>query len=542
MVDTLTFVIVALVYVALTIGLGYLGWKRTASSDDFMVAGRNVHPVIIALSYGATFLSTSAIVGFGGVSAQLGIGTLWLVMMNILVGILVAFILFGKRTRALGMKLKAVTFSDLMAKAYRSRFMQVATAVVILVGMPLYTAAILIGGARFIEGTLDINYDLALLSFAAIVALYVILGGLIAVMYTDALQGGIMFIGMFILLAFTMYLLGGVTPAFEKLTSMADMVPAGLSSAGMTGWTSFPILGSPLWFTFVTTFILSVGIGVLAQPQLVVRFMTAKDDRSLNRAVAVGGIFVLVITGAAYTVGGLTNVYFHEKYGMIATEYVGNIDKIIPTFVNESMPDLFVIVFLLALLAAAMSTLSSLLHTMGTAAGYDLWRAIKDRGKPYDPSDNKNIPKSFRASQIGTVLMIVVSVVVAYQLPGDIIARATAMFMGLCCAAFLPAFAHCLYSKRPNEMAAKASLVVGTVTWFLWTAFVHIKESSARGLCQWLFGRPSLLDSPWTVVDPVIIALPMSILTLVVVIFVWRSKVVIDTVPENNEMVSMGKG
>jgi Na+/pantothenate symporter len=56
--------------------------------------------------------------------------------------------------------------------------------------------------------------------------------------------------------------------------------------------------------------VFGVGIGVLAQPQLVVRFMTAKDNTSLNRAILVGGPFILMMTGVAFTVGALTNVYF----------------------------------------------------------------------------------------------------------------------------------------------------------------------------------------------------------------------------------------
>jgi len=96
---------------------------------------------------------------------------------------------------------------------------------------------------------------------------------------------------------------------------MAGLVPAALGAQGMTGWTSMPALGSPIWFTLVTTIVLGVGIGVLAQPQLVVRFMTAKDDKSLNRAVLVGGIFILMMTGVAFTVGALSNVYFLRACG-----------------------------------------------------------------------------------------------------------------------------------------------------------------------------------------------------------------------------------
>ena len=74
------------IYIAITLFLAYLAWKKTKSGDHFLVAGREVSPWIIGLSYGATFISTSAIVGFGGVAAQLGMGVIWLTVLNIGVG------------------------------------------------------------------------------------------------------------------------------------------------------------------------------------------------------------------------------------------------------------------------------------------------------------------------------------------------------------------------------------------------------------------------------------------------------------------------
>jgi SSS family solute:Na+ symporter len=517
-VDTLTLSILTIVYLVVIILLGYLGYRQTKEHEDYMIAGRKIHPVVLALSYGATFISTSAIVGFGGVAGQLGMGVLWLTVLNIGVGILLAFIVFGKKTREIGHKLKAVTFPDLMGRRYESGFMRSATSLVIIIGMPLYTAAILIGGARFIETTLNLPYDTALMGFALIVAVYVILGGLIAVMYTDALQGAIMLVGMTLLIIFTYVFLGGVVEANLALDALSSMVPESLAQGGMTGWASMPVLGSPIWLTLVTTIVLGVGIGVLAQPQLAVRFMTVKDTRSLNRAILIGGPFILMMTGVAFTVGALTNVYFVQETGMLAVDAAGgNVDSIIPLYINSAMPDSFVILFMLALLAAAMSTLSSLFHTMGTAVGHDLVVSMQRR------------QPTLRTTQIGIIIMIVLSVVLAYAMPISIIARATAMFMGLCASAFLPAYAYALYSEKPLAYAAKVSLVTGAVVWFLWTAFVHLKESSALGLSKALFGVDSILPMPWPVVDPLVIALPLSTAALILAMAGLKSRTTRET-------------
>ncbi len=512
MVDTIIFAAVTAVYLAIVLFLGYLGYKKTKNAQDFMLAGQKVHPALIALSYGATFISTSAIVGFGGVAAQLGMGLIWLTVLNIGLGIFIAFVIFGKKTREIGKKLGAVTFPDLMGKRFNSRFIQRACGLIILVGMPLYTSAVMIGGARFIETTFGISFTTALLGFAIITAVYVIGGGLLAVIYTDAFQGAVMLIGMIILLVFTYMALGGFDAGNQALTDLASKVPATLAGAGHNGWTEMPDIGSSIWYKMITTIVLGVGIGVLAQPQLVVRFMTAKDGKALNRAVPIGGIFILAMTGIAFTVGALTNVYFNNNFGKIAIAYVpgGNVDLIMPAFINLALPGWFVVLFMITLLAAAMSTLSSQFHTMGTAFGHDLLKFTKG----YTPSINKN--------RAGIMVMFVISLALAFIMPDSIIARATAMFMGLCASAFLPAFTYGLFSKNPSRKAAIAGLVTGTVAWFLWTVFVHEAESGPIGICNMLFGTKALLGFPYTVIDPLVVAMPLSIVALAVVWLLTR--------------------
>ena len=513
-VDTATFLAVTGIYMILTLAVGYLGFRQTRGAEDYLLAGRRVGPWILALSYGATFISTSAIIGFGGAAAVYGMGLIWLTVLNIGMGILVAFLLFGKRAREIGKRLSAVTFPDLMGRRYSDGFMQYASAAIILAGMPLYTSAILIGGARFLEKALNLPFGWAVIVLGLVTAVYVVAGGLIAVMYTNSLHGIVMFAGMTLLLLFTYSLLGGVVPAHEALTALGPLVPPELAAQGLTGWTSLPAPGSPIWYTLITTLILGVGIGALAQPQLVVRFMTARDSRTLNQAVLVGGPFILMMTGVTFTVGALSNVFFYRETGKIAVAAVagGNLDLVIPSFIDLATPSWFVVLFLITLLAASMSTLSSLFHVMGTAVGFDIWQHFGGR-KP-----------SLRANQAGILAMILVSVLLAFTLPGSIVARTTAMFFGLSASALLPAFAYGLYSEAPSARAARASLVAGAATWFFWTAFVHQAESAPLGISRLLSGSDALLGMPWQVMDPLVIALPISILVILMVAFLDGSR------------------
>jgi solute:Na+ symporter, SSS family len=125
------------IYLAITIYLSYLGYRRTATVSDYMLAGRQVHPVLMALSYGSTYISTSAIIGFGGISALYGFSLSWLAFLNIMIGVWVAFVLFGKRTRKMGKALDAHTFPELLGRRYNSRFIQGFSGLVILLFMPV---------------------------------------------------------------------------------------------------------------------------------------------------------------------------------------------------------------------------------------------------------------------------------------------------------------------------------------------------------------------------------------------------------------------
>ena len=571
-------IIVVLVYLLLVMYLGVVGYLRTKNSTDYLIAGRQTHPFVMAMSYGATFISTSAIVGFGGVAGLFGMSVLWLTVLNIFVGIFIAFVFFAPRTRRMGHHLDAHTFPELLARRFESPFIQIFSGLVIFLFIPLYAAAVLIGGSVFVATSFGVPYATALLVFSVIIAAYVVVGGLKGVMYSDALQGTIMFVGMFALLVFCYLRLGGVTAAHEKLTALAPLVPGGLRDIGHQGWTAMPKFGwgdkqYNLWWIVISTITMGVGIGVLAQPQLVVRFMTVRSKRELNRATLVGGVFILVMTGVAFTVGALSNAYFAEhgpemtgrvakvidaekglavlqlmkqdeqgswqdvagkmapvklsgeagasaqvegqavalqKGRSISVVYAGgSADEIIPAFITRAMPKWFGLLFLLTLLSAAMSTLSSQFHTVGTSFGRDVYEQVTGQHG-----------KSTAVTRIGIVIGIVYAVVISfYARESTFIARATAVFFGLCASAFLPTFLGGLFWRRMTRVGAISSMFIGFAVTALWLLFIKDKEATTIGLCSKLFGKTSLLlDKPnWSEVDPLMIALPISLAAAIAV-------------------------
>jgi SSS family solute:Na+ symporter len=315
--------------------------------------------------------------------------------------------------------------------------------------------------------------------------------------------------------------------------------------------------------------------------------MTVKSNRELNRAVLIGGIFILVMTGVAFTVGSLSNVYF-TRHGRVfegrVTKMVdaekghafiqlmnksetgewsdvegkvvpvvldpqepylkgpvtvagqevrmsrgrsiavvnagGDPEQIIPTYIKNAMPPWYGIVFLLAMLAAAMSTLSSQFHVVGTSIGRDVYEQCSAH------PEHITQRRSILVVRVGICIGVLIALILCWYAPaGYFIARATAIFFGLCASAFLPAFAGGLFSKRMTRAAAISSMVVGFAVTSFWLVFVKAKEAGSIGLVQLVTGgKTSILAGHpnWPEMDPLFVGLPLSILTAVVVCLLTR--------------------
>ena len=517
------FAAMLVIFAAVTIFLGLYGYRNTKNNSEFLLGRNKTNPLIIGLSYGATFLSASAVIGFGGQAATHGLTVMWLCFLNLFVGLFIAFLVFGPRTRKVGRKLGASTFSDLLGKMYKSKGIRGFTALLIIIMMPIYCAAVLKGGVNSVAVLTGLTdyYDAILIILAVIVGVYVVYGGIIAVMYNDALQAAIMFVGMLVILIVTFNAVGGVTNGF---TALSEIPAAGAGGVlpGFNGWTEVADFGSNEWMLVVTTFLMGVGLGVLTQPQLIVRFMSAKDDRMLNRSLIVGSIFMFLIVGSAYTSGALSNVFFMDNHGIVANNYVAGLglgtDFIVPQYILEVFDgifggDFFICLFLLSLVCASISTISALMHTIGAAGGYDLY-TIAENHKHKREKDSQSV----RVNRIVTAIMMVLVVVYCYWMPKEIIAKATSLFMGITAAALLPAFCHGLYTKGvPDKMAAIASITVGTVVYMVWALFINSSMSVFMPVCKWITGNAVLFPNTWLAFcDPLVIALPLSIVVFVV--------------------------
>jgi SSS family solute:Na+ symporter len=269
--------------------------------------------------------------------------------------------------------------------------------------------------------------------------------------------------------------------------------------------------------------IFGVGIGCLAQPQLVIRFMTVDSTKQLNRGVFVGCLFIFITVGVIYHVGSLSNIFYMQSQGCIASDVQGDdggvlrtikSDEIIPNFIGSAMPMWFSVIFMLCILSASMSTLSAQFHTMAAAAGYDIY------GTWIGGRKRERREKTTVVIRLAVLISIFLSFVICYYFQGNasqIIALSTSIFMGICASAFLPSYFCALYWKKATKQGAYASMWVGTVVTILGMLFFHTKEAKLVGLCRALFDSDVLLNNDFALVDPICYAFPLSAITIFVV-------------------------
>jgi solute:Na+ symporter, SSS family len=489
MADLVLFIVMLAVYSAVMIYIGYRGYKATKNAQDWLVAGRRVGPLVVAMSYGATFISAVAIIGFGGQAQVYGLQLLWLTVLNIVVGILIAFIVFGNRTRVMTKTLQALTFTELLGKRFNSRFVQGFGGAVIAIFLIAYSSAVFKGTASLIQVTFGTSYEVSIIAFTLIVAAYVLLGGLFAVLWTDTVQGFVMVIGLGILLALVWAALGGPIAANEALAAL------GPTKAAANGLTSMSSFGTPS-FMIVSSLIFGVGIGVLAQPQLAVRFMTAKNAKAIRRGIPIGVLFMFFTTYVAFTVGALSNVIFKNNGIAIPT----NPDLVIPTLINQVFPAWFVYLFMFAILSASMSTASSLFHVSGSAVGRDL----------YDKAIKKGLggAATMTVTKVATLVVIVLTLLLSL-FPPDAVAFLCTFSYGALAATFLAPFVVTLYWKRATTAGVIASMVGGLAATLLWYMFVYSKTApKITGIN---------VAAPLGLLDPLFVAIPLSFILVIIV-------------------------
>jgi len=208
--EPVTYIVVLALYLLLLVIVGVLTSRRMKSAEDFYVGGRNVGPWVTSLSYVAAYFSSVVIIGGGGFGYLYGMGTIWIAAANVLIGCTLAWIVLGRRVRLFTARLGALTIPGFLAERFRAPSARILAAWVIALFLIIYNVAILKGMGNAFEGLMGIPYSAGVLLSAAVIVLYVALGGYLAVVWTGFFQAWVMGAGLILLTVAALHQSGGL--------------------------------------------------------------------------------------------------------------------------------------------------------------------------------------------------------------------------------------------------------------------------------------------------------------------------------------------
>lgn len=438
-------ILLVLVFVAIAIGVGIYCNRSTKTVDGFVLGGRKVGPWMSAFAYGTSYFSAVVFVGYAGqFGFKYGLAATWAGIGNAIIGSLLAWWVLGPRTREITHRLKAQTMPEFFGKRYDSRAIRVAAAALIFVFLIPYTAGVYNGLSRLFGMAFDLPYDVCVIGMAVITCIYVVVGGYMATVMNDFIQGIIMLVGITAVVFGVVMNNGGFTEAINQLSYVTSE-----SSSMMGPYVSFfgPDALNLLGVVILTS------LGVWGLPQMVQKFYAIKSGPAIKQGAVISTIFAFVVAGGSYFLGGFGQLYADQiEYSASGTPIY---DSVIPTMLS-TMPDLLIGLIIVLVLSASMSTLSSLVLTSSSTLTIDFIKGniVKDM------SEKKQIV-TMRALLVVFIAISAIIALVQYHSSIVFIAQLMGYSWGALAGSFIGPFLWGLYKKKVSKAAVWCSFIVG---------------------------------------------------------------------------------
>ena len=433
-------------YLLILLGIGFWSSRGSTDLEGYYLAGKRLPSWVIAFSSNATGESAWLLLGLTGMGYAVGVHAFWVILGEVL-GVASAWIWVARPFKAYTDRYDAITVPDYLTERFRdtTHVFRWLSAIIILSMVMAYTAAQLTASGKAFDSFLGTGYEVGVWIGLAIVLFYTTVGGLKAVAYTDFLQGVLM-LGCLITLPVVGIAAAGGLSSMVGALAAAD--PALLRPMGAFG------LG-PAGIASAAGFV-AIGFAFLGSPQLLARFMAARDQKQIID----GGLWaVLCVIG--FDVGAV----FAGMAGRTLFPGLADPETILPQMSASLFPAFFTGVFLVVVLAAIMSTVDSLLILASSVVVRDVVQQAV------------GVQASERAlSMLGR------AVTVAIGLAGLAVALAEVRVIfyfvlfawsGIA-AAFTPVVLCSLFWKRTTRAGAVAGMVGGFATTVVWV--VALKE------------------------------------------------------------------
>ncbi len=419
-------------------GYSFFSKRKAKTTDDFFLGGRKIGAWMSAFAYGTTYFSAVIFMGYAGKYGwNLGLSVTWIGIANAVIGTFLVWKLMAKPTRRITHKLGSSTMPDFFLKRYNSSSMKITAALIIFVFLVPYCASVYQGLGYFFESVFGLPYQYCMIVMAALTAIYLLAGGYIATALTDFVQGIIMIIGVVLMVVMVVARpeVGGIGAGLAKIAEIPDVGPA-LASP----------FGSAQNVILLVSLILLTSLGTWGMPQMVHKFYAIKDNKAIHRGTVISTLFALIIGGAAYFTGTFGRLFLDQ-----APE---NLDTVMPQVLGAALSPAMLGLILVLLLAASMSTLSSLVLVSSSSISMDLVKGVWKK----DMKD-KSVMALMR---VLCAVFVAISLVIALLQPAAIVTLMSYSW-GALSGCFLAPFLLGVRWKGMTKAGAWAGVITGLV-------------------------------------------------------------------------------
>ena len=423
-------------YFIACMALGLWAYRKTRSTEDFFMAGRDLGVLVTAFALFSSILSGFGFVGGPGLVYLMGMSSMWMVVCAGIGGV-ISFALIAKRIRLFAELGNCISLPDVVAIRYQSDSVRASVASVILIGVIGYLATQILAMAIVLQDILrsagvwtEITLGMAVAISCSVLLFYTVTGGILASVYTDLIQGGVMVVASILVFATVLTTFDGGLGELSQ-TIMADDPEA------IGPWATLGIMGCLSWFFMF-------GVGAVGQPHVITKSMMMRRIGDIKHIVPL--TFLAYIASALLWLGiGLAMLALVVS---VAHPALLTPDAAAPQFLQNYTHPLLAGVVFAGLLAAIMSTADGFLNIGTAAIVHDIPTAVLGR-----PVGNR-----LWWARIATVAIAVSASLFALY-TGDLVALLGAFGWGTFAAALVPVVALGLNWKRASTMAANTAVI-----------------------------------------------------------------------------------
>lgn len=446
---------VFIAYVIAMLLIGIYEYRKTRGLLDYYLAGKNLGALVVSFSFFATYFSTAAFLGGGGFGFVLGFQwSALLSFFHILFAIL-AWVVVAMPMKEITDKYGPLTVSELFRFKF-GRATQVVSASIILIFFEFYMISIYKGGGNILQIMMNIDYRTGLLITALVVAIYTAIGGFRAVVMTDLIQGIIVLVGGIALFLGLIYSLGGFNSAIESLAN--TKIFGGLDGEALFEFGKLappPIMKAGMVIPFVLSLTFAISVAQLASPQLVIRFVAARDKKVIAHGMVLTPLIIGIFALCVFSLGPFGWLII-PKYADV-TQFLEDPDLVVPFMAMKLFPIGLNALILTAVIAAAMSTINSLVHIASTSFVRDLIQNI------FKIDDSK----ALKLTRFTVILFALIPFALALNPPGYIV-EIVGLSFSVITSAFLVPLIFALYSENCRDLPAVASMISAVIACAIW--------------------------------------------------------------------------